>query len=79
MPPLYVRSVREGDRIQPFGMEGTKKLSDIFIDRKIPKGKRKRIPLLADLKSVLWIPGIALSQRVKITDMTEKVVKAEII
>ncbi|MBN2178534.1 MAG: tRNA lysidine(34) synthetase TilS [Deltaproteobacteria bacterium] len=79
VPPMYIRNVREGDRIQPFGMEGTKKLSDIFIDKKIPKGKRGHIPLVADEKSVLWIPQIALSQRVKITDMTEKVVKAEII
>jgi tRNA(Ile)-lysidine synthase len=79
VPPLYIRNLREGDRIQPFGMEGTKKLSDIFIDKKIPKGKRKHIPLVADGKSVLWIPEIALSQRVKITDMTEKVVKVEII
>jgi tRNA(Ile)-lysidine synthase len=77
--PLYIRNVREGDRLQPLGMEGTKKLSDIFIDKKIPKGKREHIPLVADGKSVLWIPEIALSQRVKITDMTEKVVKVEII
>jgi tRNA(Ile)-lysidine synthase len=79
VPPMYIRNVREGDRIQPFGMEGTKKLSDIFIDKKIPKRTREHIPLVADEKSVLWIPQIALSQRVKITDMTEKVVKAEII
>ncbi|MEA3470525.1 MAG: tRNA lysidine(34) synthetase TilS, partial [Thermodesulfobacteriota bacterium] len=79
VPPIYIRNVRKGDRIQPFGMEGTKKLSDIFIDKKIPKGKREHIPLLADGKSVLWIPEIELSQRVKITNMTEKVVKAEII
>ena len=79
VPPIYIRNVREGDRIQSFGMEGTKKLSDIFIDKKIPKRTREHIPLVADEKSVLWIPQIALSQRVKITDMTEKVVKAEII
>jgi len=79
VPPLYIRNLREGDRLQPFGMEGTKKLSDIFIDKKIPKLKREHNPLVADGKSVLWIPEIALSQRVKITDMTEKVVKVEII
>jgi tRNA(Ile)-lysidine synthase len=79
VPPISIRNVREGDRIQPLGMEGTKKLSDIFIDKKILKGKREHIPLVADEESVLWIPQIALSQRVKITDMTEKVVKVEII
>jgi len=79
VPPLYIRNLREGDRIQPFGMEGRRKLSDIFIDKKIPKGKRKDIPFIADGESVLWVPNITLSQRVKITDMTEKVVKVEII
>ncbi|TFG38349.1 MAG: hypothetical protein E4H39_00500, partial [Syntrophobacterales bacterium] len=78
-PPLIIRNMREGDRIQPFGMEGTKKLKDLFVDRKIPRGRRGDIPLLVDQKGVVWLPKVKLSQRVKITDMTEKVVKAEII
>jgi len=77
--PLVVRNVRSGDRIQPLGMKGTKKIHTLFIDEKIPKSRRKSISLLADQQSVLWIPGMCLSDRVKITDATEKVVKAEII
>jgi tRNA(Ile)-lysidine synthase len=78
-PPLVVRNVRPGDRIQPLGMEGTKKVAALLMDEKIPKGKRRSIPLLVDRTSVLWVPGVRLSDRVKMTDMTEKVVKAEII
>ncbi len=77
--PLQIRTVRPGDRIQPLGMRGTKKVKSVFIDTKVPRAKRSDIPLLADRGSVLWIPGIYMSERVKITDMTEKVVKVEII
>ena len=77
--PLRIRAVRPGDRIQPLGMRGTKKVKSVFIDKKVPRGKRSEIPLLVDRDSVLWIPGICMSERVKITDMTEKVVKIEII
>lgn len=77
--PLVVRNVQSGDRIQPLGMKGSKKIHTLFIDEKIPKPRRRSISLLADQKSVLWVPGVCLSDRVKITDATEKVVKAEII
>lgn len=77
--PLVVRNIRAGDRIQPLGMKGTKKIKALFIDEKVPKTGRKSISLLVDQKSVLWVPGMRLSDRVKITDVTEKVVKAEII
>ncbi len=79
LPPLVVRNVRPGDRIQPLGMEGTKKVASLLMDEKVPKGKRHSVPLLVDRTSVLWVPGVRLSERVKVTDMTEKVVKAEII
>lgn len=78
-PPLVIRNIRPGDRIQPLGMRGMKKVARILMDAKIPKTRRRAMPLLADRKSVLWVPGLRLSERVRVTDMTEKVVKAEII
>jgi tRNA(Ile)-lysidine synthase len=77
--PLVVRNISPGDRMQPLGMSGTKKISELLIDEKVPKAKRKSISLLVDRKSVLWVPGLKLSDRVRITDVTEKVVKAKII
>jgi tRNA(Ile)-lysidine synthase len=77
--PLIVRNAIPGDRIQPFGMKGSKKLKSFFIDEKIPENRRKEIPLVVDQKSVLWIFGMRLSKRVKITDKTRNVVKAEIV
>ncbi|MBN2539224.1 MAG: tRNA lysidine(34) synthetase TilS [Deltaproteobacteria bacterium] len=77
--PLVVRSIKAGDRIQPLGMKGTKKISELLIDEKIPKASRRSIFLLVDQKSVLWVPDLRLSDRVRITNMTEKMVKAKII
>ncbi len=77
--PLVVRKLRTGDRMQPLGMKGRKKISELLIDEKIPRASRGSIFLLADQKSVLWVPNLRLSDRVRITDMTEKMVKATII
>lgn len=77
--PLVIRNSMPGDRIQPLGMEGIKKLKCYFIDMKIPSRERRIIPLMADAQGVLWIVGMRLSERVKITDKTKKVVKAEIV
>lgn len=76
--PLVVRNMKPGDRIQPLGLKGTKKVKSVFIDMKVPRDRRRKIPLLVDQRSVLWIPGITLNDRVKITNNTEKVIKAEI-
>lgn len=56
--PLYVRSRREGDVLQPLGMSGTKKVKDIFIDAKVPRKVRDRWPLLIWNERVEWIIGI---------------------
>ncbi|HNS54232.1 MAG TPA: tRNA lysidine(34) synthetase TilS [Syntrophales bacterium] len=76
---LVVRSPRAGDRIQPLGMPGTRKLSRLFIDEKVPRADRGRIPVLADDRSVLWVPGIRLSERARVAEGTRHVLKAEII
>lgn len=59
MWPLCVRSRRNGDRMQPRGMEGTKKLSDILIDARIPRPLRSHVPVLTDSRGqILWIAGL---------------------
>ena len=77
--PVIIRNAMPGDRIQPLGMNGTKKLKSFFIDEKIPKNRRREIPLLVDQKSVLWIMGMRLSERVKITSKTRRVVKIDVV
>lgn len=43
---IIVRSRRNGDKFQPMGMNGTKKLKEYFIDKKIPKDKRNGVPII---------------------------------
>lgn len=74
-PPLAVRTSQPGDRIQPLGMAGGKKLHRYFIDRKIPEGLRGQIPILVDSRSVIWVVGHMLSERVKITDGTTNILR----
>jgi tRNA(Ile)-lysidine synthase len=79
VPPLSIRSLRPGDRFQPLGLAGTQKLKKFFIDRKIGPERRWSMPLLADRQSVIWIPGLRLCDRVKITETTRRVLRIEII
>lgn len=56
--PWTVRTFRPGDRIRPLGVGGTKKVKDLFIDRKVPLDERRRIPLLFAGMTLLWVAGI---------------------
>lgn len=67
---LVVRTWRRGDRIVPLGMTGQKKLQDVFTDKKVPRGERRRVPVLADDEKVVWVVGAAVSESVKVTDET---------
>ena len=61
--PLYLRNRKTGDYIYQKGMEGKKKISDIYIDKKIPKEKRNIYPLLVDANdTIIWIPNIKKSK-----------------
>jgi tRNA(Ile)-lysidine synthetase-like protein len=75
--PLTVRSWLHGDRIEPLGMEGSKKVHDIFVDCKVPREDRKVVSLLTDRASVIWVAGLRLSRRVAITERTTGVLKVE--
>jgi tRNA(Ile)-lysidine synthase len=75
-PPLLVRGRRDGDRIQPFGLKGTKKLKDLFIELKVPQEMRDRLPVLTDREGVLWVAGIRRSERAKIRPSTREVLSA---
>lgn len=60
--PLVVRTRKNGDRVKPFGLDGHKKIKDLFIDEKIPLSKRNTWPIVTDgLGNILWIPGLKKS------------------
>lgn len=60
--PWTVRTFRPGDRFRPFGMTGTKKVKDFFIDEKVPLSERRRIPLLFCEQTLLWICGYRVAE-----------------
>ena len=69
--PLKIRSVKAGDKMQVKNLNGNKKISDIFIDEKVPKAKRSTYPIVVDAKNtVLWVPNLKKSQFSK--DKSEK-------
>ena len=74
---LKIRNFRTGDRFRPLKLQGEKKLSDYFIDQKIPLHKRKEIPLLMCDSGIIWIMGYQVDDRFKITSNTERVLKLQ--
>ena len=61
--PLYVRNRKHGDRMQVAGLNGSKKVKNIFIDDKLPPSLRRRIPIMTDRRGkILWIPGVRRSK-----------------
>ena len=61
--PLYIRSRKDGDKMQVKNMQGQQKIKQIFIDKKIPPNERKRYPIVVDANdTILWVPGIKKSK-----------------
>lgn len=61
--PLRVRSRKLGDKMNVMNMDGTKKVSDIFINSKIPFNRRNNYPIVVDSKDkIVWIPGVKKSK-----------------
>ena len=61
--PLIVRTRKFGDKIKVKGLNGTKKVKEIFIDKKIALEKREIWPIVTDSKgNVVWIPGLKKSK-----------------
>jgi tRNA(Ile)-lysidine synthase len=76
--PLTIRNWKKGDSFQPLGMKGRKKLSDFWIDRKVPQSKRKNIPLILKDDQIVWIAGHEIDDRFKVTSETRKILKIEL-
>ncbi|MFW5982045.1 MAG: tRNA lysidine(34) synthetase TilS [Halanaerobiaceae bacterium] len=74
--PLLIRNRKQGDRFFPFGMNGSKKLKDFFIDQKIPREERDKIPIVLDAnKRIIWVAGYRADDRFKVSDDTRKILK----
>jgi tRNA(Ile)-lysidine synthase len=76
---LVVRNFRRGDRFEPLGMSGHKKVKDLFIDRKVALSERAKLPLLIGADQVLWIPGHGRSRAALVTPLSRAVVRIKVV
>jgi tRNA(Ile)-lysidine synthase len=76
--PWHVRTFRPGDRIQPLGMSGRKKVKDIFIDEKIPLARRAVTPLVFCGSELIWIVGLRTSHLARIDMHSSQAITAVI-
>lgn len=73
-PPLSVRNRRPGDRFRPVGLGGRKKLQDYFVDRKIARAERDRVPIVVDGDGrIVWVAGHAIGEEFRVTDPSQAV------
>jgi tRNA(Ile)-lysidine synthase len=70
---LVLRQPRAGDRFQPLGMVGTKRLQDLFVDEKVPRQLRSRTPLLAAEGQIVWVAGRWLADWARVRPETRRV------
>jgi len=73
--PITIRSWKLGDRMMPFGMNQTKKLSDIFIDEKYNPIQKERAIVIEDQQKIICLSDFRLSEMVKITEDTWHVLR----
>ncbi len=72
--PLIIRFKQEGDKFMPLGMKQYKKLSDFFIDQKVPLPNKSKIPLLINGNGeIIWVVGYRQDNRYKVNATTKKV------
>ena len=68
--PLTVRTRKSGDRFQPFGSSGLKKIKDFFIDNKVPVMERDTVPIVTMNGEPIWIVGFRIDDRIRVSEET---------
>lgn len=77
--PFEVSSFRKGDRFIPLGMKQSKKLKDLFVDCRIPRFFRKKIPVFRSGGEIFWVGGIRLDERFKVKGPETEVLKISLV
>ena len=75
---LVVRLTKTGDKLRPFGMKGSKLVSDLLTDLKINILEKKRQLVVCDDERILWVVGRRASDECKVTSSTTKVICCEL-
>jgi len=75
--PLQVRNIHLGDRFQPLGLDGSKKVADYLVDRKVDRVFRDEIPVVCDRNGIIWLVGYEIADHVKVDASTKEVLTVE--
>lgn len=76
---IAVRNWRAGDRYHPIGLNGTKKLHDIFVDEKVSAQRRHRVPLLVNEDGqICWVVGYRIAEEFKLKPNTRRVLRVRV-
>jgi tRNA(Ile)-lysidine synthase len=75
--PLVVDAWRDGDRMRPLGLGGSRKLSDVLVDARIPRRLRAATPVVRSGADVVWVAGVMLADGCRVTDATRRVADIE--
>ena len=73
--PITIRTRRDGDVINPFGMTGTMKLKKYLNSKGVPRHKRDKLLLLTSGDEVLWVVGVGLSNKIGVTKIPTHVIE----
>lgn len=77
--PLRVRHRRDGDRMRILGLNGSKKVQDMFVDAKIAPSLRGTVPIVTDANGqILWVPGVRRSDAALVGPSTDCVLRLEL-
>lgn len=76
--PLLARHVQPGDKFKPLGAAGTQTLKKFFIDHKIPLSRRAKCAVLLSADRIIWLMGVRIDERFKVTNSTKKILKIEL-
>ncbi len=77
--PLKIRLWKPGDRFYPLGMEKSKKISDYLTDSKMALPQKERQQVVLSGNDIIWLTGLRIDNRYKITEQTQKVIKISIL
>jgi tRNA(Ile)-lysidine synthase len=72
---FVVDGIRPGDRMRPLGMEGTRKLSDLLVDSKVPRHERHVVPVVRDGERIVWVAGVRMSEDYRVGPETTRAIR----
>lgn len=75
---IQVRAWMPGDRMRPFGLDGTRKLQDVFTDAGIPAPKRGTMPVVVSGETILWVPRCRRAEHAPVSAETAQAIEIEV-